>query len=119
MSSTADCYAVKLFNNIEKLKSDSSNWDVWKSTIILILQHHKLLDYIEGSFPKPTPNYPPNTPSPAPLGMSPTNATVIQDWTVRDCVYLCLDIAQEPSCYQNWGATPIMCSTNIHDRVSN
>ena len=70
--------------NIKKLKSDSSNWDVWKSTIILILQHHKLLDYIEGSFPKPTPNYPPNTPSPAPPGTSPTNAAAIQDWTDKN-----------------------------------
>ena|SRR5258708_1190759 len=79
-SSTADHVTAKLFDNIEKLKADGSNWDVWKSQITMVLQHCKLIRYAEGSVSQPVPSYPPNTPSPPPLGISPTNAAVIQDW---------------------------------------
>src|SRR5258708_36035590 len=79
-SSTADHVTTELFDNIEKLKADGSNWDVWKSQIMMVLQHHKLIRYAEGSLSQPVPSYPPNTPSPPPLGISPTNAAAIQDW---------------------------------------
>src|SRR5260221_6097791 len=79
-TSTTDCVMAKLFDNIEKLKADGSNWDVWKSQIMMVLQHHKLIRYAEGSVSQPVPSYPPNTPSPPPLGISPTNAAAIQDW---------------------------------------
>ena len=75
-SSTADHVTAKLFDNIKKLKVDSSNWGVWKSQVILILQHQKLIGYAEGSSPKPTPSYP----LPPPLGTTPTNVNAIQDW---------------------------------------
>ncbi len=79
-SSTADHVMAKLFDNIEKLKADSSNWDVWKSQVILILWHQKHIGSAEGSSPKPTPSYPPNTPLPPPPGTTPINVNAIQDW---------------------------------------
>src|SRR5260221_7882345 len=79
-TSTTDCVMAKLFDNIEKLKADRSNWDVWKSQIMMVLQHHKLIRYAEGSILQPTPSYPPNTLSPPPPGVSPTNSNTIQDW---------------------------------------
>src|SRR6266436_737376 len=79
-TSTADHVTAKLFDNIKKLKADGSNWDVWKSQIMMVLQHCKLIRYAEGSVSQPAPSYPPNTPSPPPLGISPTNAAAIQDW---------------------------------------
>src|SRR5258708_22676306 len=57
-TSTSDCVTTKLFDNIEKLKSDGSNWDVWKSQVTLVLQHRKLLPYAEGTKPKPMAIYP-------------------------------------------------------------
>ena len=54
-TTTSDCINVKLFNNIEKLKADGSNWDIWKWHTYLALQHQELMDYIEGTAPKPTP----------------------------------------------------------------
>src|SRR5258708_35509254 len=46
----------------------------------MVLRHRKLIGYAEGSILQPTPSYPPNTLSPPPPGVSPTNATTIQDW---------------------------------------
>src|SRR6266436_9154145 len=48
-TSTSDCVTTKLFDNIKKLKSDSSNWDIWKAQVTLVLQHQKLLPYAEGT----------------------------------------------------------------------
>src|SRR5258708_19150065 len=42
-TSTLDRVTTKLFDNIEKLKSDGSNWDIWKSQVTLVLRHQKLL----------------------------------------------------------------------------
>ncbi len=78
-TSTSDCVTTKLFDNIEKLKSDGSNWDVWKSQVTLVLRHRKLLPYVNGTKPKPTAIYPSQS-GKSSAEVDPTNLKDIEDW---------------------------------------
>src|SRR5258708_30503615 len=60
-SSTLDRITAKLFDNVEKLKEDGSNWDVWKRQVTMILRHRNLLQIAEGTMLKPTPAAPPSS----------------------------------------------------------
>ena len=70
---------MKLFDNIEKLKSDSSNWDLWKSQVTLVLCHRKLLPYMNGTKPKLTTIYPSQS-GKSSTKMDLTNLKDIEDW---------------------------------------
>src|SRR6266478_6289438 len=76
---TSDCTTNKLFDNIERLKADGSNWDVWKTQITLVLKARKLLPYADGSKPKPLP-VPALTGEKAVAGPNPANAAEIEEW---------------------------------------
>src|SRR5260370_474092 len=78
-TSITDWATTKLFDGIEKLKADGTNWDVWKTQITLILRHCKLLPYAEGLKPKPLP-VPAASSGKAPAGPDPANATDIEEW---------------------------------------
>ncbi len=81
-SSTLDWITTKLFDNVEKLKADGSNWDVWKWQVTMILWHQNLLQITEGTMPKPTPAAPPSS-GKAPSGSAtppPSNAIEIELW---------------------------------------
>src|SRR5260221_5103200 len=81
-SSTLDQITTKLFDNVEKLKADSSNWDVWKQQVTMILRHRNLLQIAEGTMPKPTPAAPPSS-GKAPSGSAtppPSNVAEIELW---------------------------------------
>src|SRR5260370_3870360 len=81
MASTtiSDQATTKLFDGIEKLKTDGTNWDVWKTQITLVLKHRKLLSYAEGLKPKPLP-VPAASSGKAPAGPDPANAVDIEEW---------------------------------------
>src|SRR6266436_8548482 len=78
-TSTSDHVTTKLFDNIEKLKSDSSNWDVWKSQVTLVLHHQKLLPYVNGTKLKLTAIYPSQS-GKSSAEMDLTNLKDIKDW---------------------------------------
>src|SRR5260370_27374236 len=78
-TSISDRATTKLFDGIEKLKADGTNWDVWKTQITLILKHRKLLPYAEGLKPKPLP-VPAVSSGRAPAGPDPANAVDIEEW---------------------------------------
>src|SRR5260370_21301064 len=79
LTSTSDWATTKLFDSIEKLKANRTNWDVWKTQITLILKHCKLLPYAEGLKPKPLP-VPAVSSGKAPAGSDPANAADIEEW---------------------------------------
>src|SRR5260370_25869122 len=81
MASTtiSDQATTKLFDGIEKLKADGTNWDVWKTQITLILKHCRLLPYAEGLKLKPLP-VPATSSGQAPAGPNPANAADIEEW---------------------------------------
>src|SRR5258706_13540718 len=60
-SSTLDQITTKLFDNVEKLKADGSNWDVWKRQVTMILQHRNFLQIAEGTMLNPPPAPPPSS----------------------------------------------------------
>src|SRR6266478_9866837 len=78
-TSTSDQATTKLFDGIEKLKANRTNWDIWKTQITLILKHCKLLPYAEGLKPKPLP-VPAVSSGKAPTGSDPANAVDIEEW---------------------------------------
>src|SRR6266436_7487805 len=78
-TSTSDHLTTKLFDNIEKLKSDGSNWDMWKSQATLVLHHQKLLPYVNGTKPKPTAIYPSQS-GKSSAEVDPINLKDIEDW---------------------------------------
>ena len=81
-SSTLDQITAKLFDNVEKLKADGSNWDVWKWQVTMILRHRNLLQITEGMMLKPTPAAPPSS-GKAPSGSAtppPSNVAEIELW---------------------------------------
>ena len=78
-TSTSDRVTMKLFDNIEKLKSDGSNWDMWKSQVTLVLCHQKLLLYVNGTKPKPTAIYPSQSRKSS-TEVDLTNLKDIEDW---------------------------------------
>jgi len=78
-TSTSDHVTMKLFDNIEKLKSDGSNWDMWKSQVTLVLCHQKLLPYVNGTKLKPTAIYPSQSRKSS-TEVDPTNLKDIEDW---------------------------------------
>src|SRR5258705_10255010 len=77
---TLDRVTTKLFDNIEKLKSDGSNWDMWKSQVTLVLHHRKLLPYVNGTKPKPTAIYPSQSGKSSSAKVDLTNLKDIEDW---------------------------------------
>src|SRR5260370_25614013 len=77
-TSSLDWATTKLFDGIEKLKVDRTNWDVWKTQITLILKHHRLLPYAEGLKPKPLP-VPAISSGKAPARPDPANAMDIEE----------------------------------------
>ena len=81
MASTtiSDQATTKLFDGIEKLKANRTNWDVWKTQITLILKHCRLLPYAEGLKPKLLP-VPAISSGKAPAGPDPANAVDIEEW---------------------------------------
>ena len=78
-SSNPDCATNKLFDNIKRLKADGSNWDVWKTQIMLVLKAQKLLLYADGSKPKPLPVLA-LTGEKAVARPNPANAAKIEEW---------------------------------------
>src|SRR5258708_13572488 len=78
-TSTLDHVTTKLFDNIKKLKSDGSNWDVWKSQVTLVLCHRKLLLYVNGTKLKLTAIYPSQSRKSS-AKMDLTNLKDIEDW---------------------------------------
>src|SRR5260370_31456278 len=78
-TSTSDWATTRLFDGIEKLKANSSNWDVWKTQITIILRHCKLLSYAEGLKLKPLP-VPAASSGKAPTRPDPANAVDIEEW---------------------------------------
>ena len=78
-TSTSDRVTTKLFDNIEKLKADGSNWDVWKTQVTLVLRHRKLLPYAEGTKPKPTAIYPSQS-GKSSAEVDPTNLKDLDEW---------------------------------------
>ena len=48
--------ALTGFTSIEKL--NASNWYFWKKSMLMLLRLHRYSQYIDGSFPKPTPEDP-------------------------------------------------------------
>ncbi len=78
-TSTSDRVTTKLFDNIEKLKSDGSNWDMWKSQVTLVLCHQKLLPYVNGTKLKLTAIYPSQSRKSS-TEVDPTNLKDIEDW---------------------------------------
>src|SRR5258708_7294007 len=78
-TSTSDHLTTKLFDNIKKLKSDGSNWDMWKSQVTLVLCHQKLLLYVNGTKPKPTAIYPSQSRKSS-TEVDLTNLKDIEDW---------------------------------------
>jgi len=70
---------MKLFDNIKKLKSDGSNWDMWKSQVTLVLCHQKLLPYVNGMKLKLTTIYPSQSRKSS-TKVDPTNLKDIEDW---------------------------------------
>src|SRR6266478_4284483 len=78
-TSSLDRATTKLFDGIEKLKADRTNWDVWKTQISLILKHHRLLSYAEGLKPKPLP-VPAASSGKAPARPDPASAVDIEEW---------------------------------------
>jgi len=81
MASTtiSDQATTKLFDGIEKLKANGTNWDIWKTQITLILKHHRLLSYAEGLKLKPLP-VPATSSGKAPARPNPANAADIEEW---------------------------------------
>ena len=81
MASTtiSDQATTKLFDGIEKLKANRTNWDVWKTQITLVLKHHRLLPYAEGLNLKPLP-VPAISSGKALTRPNPTNAADIEEW---------------------------------------
>src|SRR6266850_1872963 len=81
MASTtvSDQATTKLFDGIEKLKANGTNWDIWKTQITLALKHRKLLSYAEGLKPKLLP-VPATSSGKAPTGPDPANAADIEEW---------------------------------------
>ena len=84
-TTTSDCINAKLFDNIKKLKADSSNWDVGKQHTYLALQHRELMDYVKGTAPKPTP-IPASSTGKDPSTSAPliSNADQIRMWDRRN-----------------------------------
>src|SRR6266850_5249929 len=78
-TSISDWATTKLFDGIEKLKADRTNWDIWKTQITLILKHCKLLPYAEGLKLKPL-LVPAISSGKAPAGPNPANAADIEEW---------------------------------------
>src|SRR5260370_9237208 len=78
-TSSLDWATTKLFDGIEKLKVDRTNWDVWKTQITLILKHHRLLPYAEGLKPKPL-RVPAISSGKAPTRPDPANAVDSEEW---------------------------------------
>ncbi len=78
-TSTSDHVTTKLFENIKKLKSDGSNWDMWKSQVTLVLCHQKLLPYVNGTKLKLTTIYPSQSRKFS-TEVDPTNLKDIEDW---------------------------------------
>src|SRR6266478_5540503 len=78
-TSTLDWATTKLFDGIEKLKANGTNWDVWKTQITLVLKHCRLLPYAEGLKPKLLP-VPAISSGKAPTGPNPANAVDIEEW---------------------------------------
>src|SRR6266478_5357896 len=78
-TSSLDRATTKLFDGIEKLKADRTNWDVWKTQITLVLKHHTLLPYAEGLKPKPLP-VPAVSSGKAPARPDPANIVDIEEW---------------------------------------
>src|SRR5258707_4649368 len=78
-TSTSDHVTTKLFDNIKKLKSDGSNWDMWKSQVTLVLCHQKLLLYVNGTKLKLTTIYPSQS-GKSSTKVDPTNLKDIEDW---------------------------------------
>ena len=82
-SSALDRITAKLFDNVEKLKADGSNWDVWKQQVTMILRHRNLLQIAEGTMPKPTPAPSSSSSGKAPSGSTtppPSNVAEIELW---------------------------------------
>src|SRR6266478_4373303 len=78
-TSTSDQATTKLFDGIEKLKANRTNWDIWKTQITLILKHCKLLPYAEGLKLKPLP-VPAISSGKAPARSDPANSADIEEW---------------------------------------
>ena len=85
MTAPSERLNTKLFDNIERLKEDGSNWDVWKMQVTLVMEHRGLIDYAEGKKTCPLPT----TPSPSGKstsgsasgsGSTPTNEAAIGEW---------------------------------------
>lgn len=85
MSAPSERLNAKLFDNIERLKEDGSNWDVWKMQVTLVLEHRGLIGYAEGKKTRPTP-IPPSpsgkstSGSASGSGSTPTNEAAIEEW---------------------------------------
>ena len=45
-----DRATVKLYDSVMKLKSDGSNWDIWKWQVTLVLKHRELLPLVQVSW---------------------------------------------------------------------
>ena len=78
-TSNPDHATNKLFDNIERLKANGSNWDVWKTQVTLVLRAWRLLLYADGSKPKPLP-VPAPTGDKAAAGPDPANTAEIEEW---------------------------------------
>src|SRR5260370_12624970 len=78
-TSSLDQATTKLFDGIEKLKANRTNWDVWKTQITLVLKHCRLLPYAEGLKQKPLP-VPAISSGKAPTRPYPANAAAIEEW---------------------------------------
>jgi len=85
MTTPSDRLNAKLFDNIERLKEDGSNWDVWKMQLTLVLEHRGLMPYAEGSKPRlllspPSPSGKSTSGSASGSGSTPTNQAAIDEW---------------------------------------
>jgi len=86
---TSDHINAKLFDNIERLKANGSNWDIWKTQTMLVLEHRNLMEYINGTMPRPLPlqSSPAGKQVTGPSrGTDPsiTNLAEIQDWDMKN-----------------------------------
>ena len=76
---------TKPFDNIEWLKEDSSNWDVWKMQVTLVMEHQGLIGYAEKKKTCPLPTPPSPSGSASGSGSTLMNEATIEEWDKANC----------------------------------
>ena len=85
MTAPSEQLNAKLFDNIERLKEDGSNWDMWKMQVTLVMEHCGLIDYAEGKKTRllpttPSPSGKSTSGSASGSGSTLTNEAAIGEW---------------------------------------